>query len=98
MAKGYAGRTALFEADPVYWDPSRSQAVEKEIQSADYVIAMRHGLMPSGKALVTAEVGWGTGDNVLIAAGFTKSRFRTISSPVYELWRRTRDKADDNLQ
>jgi len=98
MAKGYAGRTALFEADPVYWDPSRSQAVEKEIQSADYVIAMRHGLMPSGKALVTAEVGWGSGDNVLIAAGFTKSRFRTISSPVYELWRRTRDKADDNLQ
>ena len=35
MAKGYAGRTAVFEADAVYWDFARMQAIVKEINSAD---------------------------------------------------------------
>src|SRR5262249_33113969 len=34
IAKGYAGRTAVFEADAVYWAPS--QALVREIDSADF--------------------------------------------------------------
>jgi hypothetical protein len=89
MAKGYAGRTAVFEADAAYWAPGRMQAVQKEINSADYVILMRHGLLPGGKALVTTNFDWGNEEHLLRTSGFTKSNFRTTSTPVYELWRRT---------
>lgn len=89
MAKGYAGRTAVFEADEVGWNPSRRQAIDKEIQSADYVIAMRNILMPHGQFTFRTDVGWGTEDDVLIAAGFTKTLFHDNISQVYELWQRT---------
>jgi hypothetical protein len=91
-AKGYAGSTAVFEADAVYWDPNRTmEVVLKEIDSADYVIAMRHGWLPGGKALVTMNFPeWATSDDVLLASGFIKSGFRTTSTPVYQLWRRAR--------
>jgi hypothetical protein len=90
FAKGYAGRTVVFEGDAVSWDSSRSQALVKEINSADYVIAWRHVLLlPEGKMLVTS-MGWGTTAEALQASGFSKSAFRTTSSPEYELWRRTR--------
>jgi 4-amino-4-deoxy-L-arabinose transferase-like glycosyltransferase len=90
FAKGYAGRAVGFEGDAVSWDSSRSQALVKEINSADYVIAWRRVLLlPGGKMLVTS-MEWGTTDDVLQASGFTKSAFRTTSSPEYELWRRTR--------
>lgn len=89
MAKGYAGRTAVFEADAVYWDPARMQAVVQEISSADYVIVMRHGLLPGGNALVTTNLDWGDKEHMLRSSGFIKSAFRTSSTPVYELWRRT---------
>jgi 4-amino-4-deoxy-L-arabinose transferase-like glycosyltransferase len=88
MAKGYAGRTAVFEADAVYWAPSRMQAVVKEINSADYVIIMKPGLLPDGNALVTTKLAWGDKENFLRASAFTKANFRTTSTPVYELWRR----------
>jgi hypothetical protein len=89
MAKGYAGRTGVFESDAVYWAPSRMQAVVKEIDSADYVIVMRHGLLPDGNALVTTTLFWGDKEHLLRVSGFTKSDFWTTSTPVYELWRRT---------
>jgi hypothetical protein len=94
IAKGYAGRTAVFEGDAVYWDLGRMQAIVKEINSADYVIVMRHALLPGGKALVTTPLDWGDGnegdkEQLLLASGFAKSEFRTTSTPVYELWRRT---------
>jgi 4-amino-4-deoxy-L-arabinose transferase-like glycosyltransferase len=79
MAKGYAGRTAVFEADAVYWDINRSQAFVREIDSADYVIALRQAhIWPD----------WGTTDEVLQARGFAKVAFQTTSPSVYELWQR----------
>jgi hypothetical protein len=94
MAKGYAGRTGVFELDAVHWDARSSiQAVAKEISLADYVVAMRHGLSPDGSALVTTTFGSVTSDEVLESNGFTKSKFRTTSTPVYQLWRRIRPPA-----
>jgi 4-amino-4-deoxy-L-arabinose transferase-like glycosyltransferase len=84
MAKGYAGRTLNFEADATQYNLNRSQALQKEIQSADYVIAMRGSYYEV--------IGWDW-DNVLKSAGFTKSRFSTTSSSVYELWRRVQQPA-----
>jgi 4-amino-4-deoxy-L-arabinose transferase-like glycosyltransferase len=90
FAKGYAGRTAISEEWVAHCDPSRSQALVKEINSADYVIRMRHVLLlPGGKVSVLPTV-CGITDDALQVSGFTKSAFRTTSSPVYELWRRTR--------
>jgi hypothetical protein len=90
MAKGYAGRTAAFEADAVYWDPDRIQGVIQEVDSADFVIVMRHGRMPDGNVLVSTKLGWGTNEKVLQASGLTKREFRTTSTQVYELWHRAR--------
>ncbi len=85
MAKGYAGRTAVFEADAVEWSPNRLQALVKELRSADYVIAMQPG-SPNEKALVTTPLRWDE-ERLLETSGFTRSTFRTVSTPVYELWR-----------
>jgi len=77
IAKGYAGRTAVFEADAVHWDLNRSDALIREIDSADYVITMQN------------ELWWVVvKDDVLKARGFVKSTFKTTSCSVYELWRR----------
>jgi hypothetical protein len=95
IAKGYAGRTAVFESDAVYWAPS--QALVREVDSADFLVAMRHtsGWTPqiAGKSLVATNIiGCGTNDpnDVLQAKGFAKTAFQSTFSPVYELWRRTR--------
>jgi hypothetical protein len=73
MAKGYAGRSSIFESDAVRSSQAVEKEIAKEMQSADYVITM-----------------WGAENNLLKTAGFTKSEFRTTLSPVYELWRRTK--------
>jgi hypothetical protein len=88
LAKGYAGRSAVLEADAAGWDFSRTTALQKEIQSADYVIVMRSGSSASGRALVTTGVGLGITDDLLLESGFGKSSFATASTPVYVLWRR----------
>jgi len=89
-AKGYAGRTADFEAGSVHYDVRRvAQALSSEIDSADYVIVMRPVLLPDGKVLASMVIGWGTPDE-LQARGFIKIGFRTTSTPVYELWQRSR--------
>jgi 4-amino-4-deoxy-L-arabinose transferase-like glycosyltransferase len=88
-AKNYAGRSAVFEADAVHWNPSRAQALLNEIDSADYVIKMQHGLSPDGKVLVAPPLGWGMTDDVLQARGFIKTGFQTTFTPVYELWQRS---------
>jgi 4-amino-4-deoxy-L-arabinose transferase-like glycosyltransferase len=95
-AKGYAGRTAVFEADAVHWDPSRTQALLNEIDSGDYVITMHHGLLPGGKVLVASPLGWGMTDDVLQGRGFMRIAFRTTSTPVYELWQRSRPPSQRN--
>jgi hypothetical protein len=93
LAKGYAGRTAVFEADTVYWNFDQSQALIKEINSADYVIVMRHAVTTDGNALVTTAVGLGLTEDLLRANGFEKSAFRTTATPVYVLWRRVPSRA-----
>jgi hypothetical protein len=95
MAKGYAGRTAVFESDAIGlaaagvagsdWGTGRVQAVLKEIDSADYVITV----MPDGASPDTPQAR----QDLLQAHGFIKSEFRTTSSPVYELWQRARPQA-----
>ncbi len=93
MAKGYAGRTAVFEAhafglpngDLVDWGTGRLQAVLKEIDSADYVIMI--GQLPDSTDPDTQRA---RQDALLQARGFIKSEFRTTSTPVYELWQRAR--------
>jgi hypothetical protein len=69
----------VFEADAVHWDFGLMQGpTVKELDSADYVIAM------PGLGIVEHD------KHLLPAIGFTKSAFRTTSTPVYELWQRTR--------
>jgi hypothetical protein len=90
-AKGYAGRTAVFEADASnLWHTDRIASLTKEFESADYVIVMRHGFLPNGQALVSTVLGPGTNDEALQASGFIKSQFESTSTPVYELWKRAR--------
>jgi hypothetical protein len=51
-AKGYPGKTAIFEADRVHYDARRvAQALSSEIDSADYVIVMRQVTLPDGEVL-----------------------------------------------
>ena len=101
MANGYAGRTAVFEADAVHWDLGRNQALAKEIDSADYVILIRHGVSPDGGDLVATNFDWATNDDrkaqLIQASGFTKVDFRTTSVPVYQLWHRTSPPPDPYL-
>jgi len=91
MAKGYAGRTAVFEEDALGGedvlgsgapDWRRVQALSKEIDSADYVIVI--GRLPEDTSMDRQQIRHDT----LQASGFVKSEFRTTSTPVYELWRR----------
>jgi hypothetical protein len=59
-----------------------------EINSADYVITMPFAQLPNTVTIRDGNLG--TRDEVLLAKGFVKREFKTISSPVYELWQRTR--------
>jgi hypothetical protein len=94
IAKGYAGRTAVFEADATYWNFDHSQALTREIRSADYVITMTHGITRDGRALVATAVGLGLTEDLLRVNGFEKSAFKTTATPVYVLWRRVRPRAE----
>jgi hypothetical protein len=93
LANGYAGRTAVFEADAVHWDLGRNQALAREIDSADYVIMIRHVVSPDGSEVVATNFDWATNDDrkesVLQASGFTRVEFQAASAPAYGLWRRT---------
>lgn len=87
MAKGYAGRTAVFEADAVYGDPARLQAIVKEVNSADYVIAVQGAYI----------LYWEHKYHLLQASGLTKSVFPSGSPLAYELWRRTQPPGPPSL-
>jgi hypothetical protein len=84
LAKGYAGRSSLFESDAVHLDDwgDRAPAMLKEIDSADYMIV----IMPDG----TSPDAHQNRQDLLQPLGFLKSEFRTTSTPVYELWKRVR--------
>lgn len=84
LAKGYAGRSSIFESDEFNLDVwgGATPAVLKEIDSADYVIVV----MPEGTSMDTYQ----ERQDLLQARGFIESKFRTTSTPVYELWRRVR--------
>ena len=80
-AKGYAGRTAVFEADASGWRFGRQNPLVKEVDGADYVITLQHLRSPAGMRMPA---------NLLRSRGFEEARFQTTSSPVYVLWRRAR--------
>jgi hypothetical protein len=81
-AKGYAGRTGVFEADAVSWNFSRMGAVVKEINSADYVILMRRGL----PGVLTTDLDWGDREHWLRSSGFNRESVGPFPSPSFELW------------
>ncbi len=89
MAKGYAGRTAVFEADMVKWDRARLTALLPEIDAADCVVVMKEGPSSSGTILFRGPVGFAATDAALLARGFTPSSFHTTVGPVYTLWCRS---------
>jgi hypothetical protein len=84
LAKGYAGRSSIFESDEFNLDTwgGSAPAVLKEIDSADYVIV----IMPDGTSTDAEQAR----QDLLQPRGFIKSEFRTTSTQVYELWQRAR--------
>lgn len=86
FAKGYAGRTAVFEADLVNWDWARLTSLLPEIDAADCVVVMKEGSSSSGKIVFRGAVGFAATDATLLARGFVPSSFKSISAPVYTLW------------
>jgi len=89
IAKRYAGRTAVFEADAVKWDTERMQSLWREIDLSDYVIIMRPGLSANGIATIKTQAGFATPAAALLARGFVQIGFESFSSPNYELWARS---------
>ena len=90
FAKGYAGRTAVLEADAAGYDFTRTEALLKEISSADYVIVMQPAVGENGMAQVTTGVGVGLPDAEIERNGFERASFRSTTTPVYVLWHRVR--------
>lgn len=90
MSKGYAGRTAVFEADAVGWNPDRVEALVDEITEADDVIVMRPGRLADGRSIVSGggDLEWWPKEEVLKRMGFRKVDFPGLATPVYELWHR----------
>lgn len=82
-AKGYAGTTMVFEADAVKWDRNQTQALRKELTSADYVVTIRGGT-------VSGDPDWWLKEQVLYDSGFTPMEIPNVRSSVYQLWSRER--------
>ena len=92
MAKGYAGRSAVFQADAVRWVPARIEPLIEEVASADWVILMTPVHVVPGKPTNPVLIGldWWPRDEVLRRAGFKRVAFKTTSDPLYQLWQKER--------
>ena len=90
MAKGYAGRSAVFQADLVRWVPARIDPLIEEIASADWVIVMTAVHVVPGKPTNPVLIGldWWPREEVLQRLGFKRVAFKSTSDPLYQLWRR----------
>lgn len=90
MAKGYAGRSAVFQADLVRWVPTRIEPLIEEIALADWVILMTAVHVVPGKPTNPVLIGldWWPREDVLHRLGFKRVAFKSTSDPLYQLWRK----------
>lgn len=90
MAKGYAGRSAVFQADLVRWVPTRIDPLIEEIASADWVIQMTAVHVVPGKPTNPVLIGldWWPRDEVLQRLGFKRVAFKSTTDPLYQLWQK----------
>lgn len=90
MAKGYAGRSAVFQADLVRWVPTRIDPLIEEIASADWVILMTAVHVVPGKPTNPVLIGldWWPREEVLHRLGFKRVAFKSTADPLYQLWRK----------
>jgi hypothetical protein len=90
LAKGYAGRSAVFQADAVRWMPTRIDPLIEEIASADWVILIAVPPVVTGKATkqVLNRLDWWPREEVLNRLGFKLATLKSTSDPFYQLWRK----------